>query len=515
MFRLLLSICLALGVSAIAAATDSKAQNIAEDGPPPIERILVAGATGRVGRIALQELNAAGYLARGMTRNAAKAKAELGDAFEWVEADVLNKDTLPAALEGVDRVICSIGVATPNGPVTPEMLNYGGVKNLIDAAKAAGVKQFVLISSIGVSHRFHLLNITFGNVLNWTRKSEEYLRASGLRYSIIRPGGLREGPGGVEAIELEQGDRKGGRHVIIADVAAVSVGTLNNADATGKTFEMLSDDTRPQGNWRLGLKLLEPDPNAGEFQDCETCPRMVVVPAGEFIMGSPENEPGRLYYEGPQRKITILQPFAVGKFEVTFDEWDACVADEGCGEYMPKDEGWGRGNRPVINVNWTDMQSYLRWLAVKTGYNYRLLSEAEWEYAARAGSTKTYSWGQIPDHNKANFGADTCCSGSKDGEDIWADQTAPVGSFPPNKFGLYDMLGNVYERTADCWNPSYVNAPLDGSAWLEGDCSARVLRGGSWISSPEFIRASERDAYNGYYRANVMGFRVARELQPN
>jgi len=513
MLRFLLSIGILL--SCTWAAGETKAQELSVNDLPQIERILVAGATGRVGRVAIADLNKAGFLVRGMTRNAAKAQLELGDAYEWVEADALDPATLPAAFEGVDRVICTIGVSTPGGSVTPEMLNYGGVKNLIDAAKAAGVKQFVFISSIGVSHRFHLLNITFDNVLYWTRQAEEYLRASGLSYSIIRPGGLREGVGGREAVVLEQGDRKGGRHVIIPDVAAVAVSTLNNAEAIGKTFEMLSDDTKPQADWRLQFKLLASDPNAGEFQDCAECPQMVVVPSGEFIMGSPDNERGRLYYEGPQRKVTIAAPFAVGKFEVTFDEWDACVADEGCGEYVPGDEGWGRSNRPVINVNWTDMQAYLRWLSVKAGYDYRLLSEAEWEYAARAGSTKTYSWGHIPNHNKANFGAETCCAGWAEGQDIWQNKTAPVGSFPPNKFGLYDMLGNVYERTADCWNPSYVNAPLDGSIWAEGDCTARVLRGGSWISSPEFIRAAERDAYNGYYRANVMGFRVARDLQPD
>ncbi len=230
---------------------------------------------------------------------------------------------------------------------------------------------------------------------------------------------------------------------------------------------------------------------------------MVVVPAGSFMMGSPDTEAGRSPDEGPQHRVTFAQPFAVGKYELTFDEWDACVADRGC-KHKPGDEGWGRGRRPVINVSWDDAQTYVAWLAKKTGKGYRLLSEAEWEYAARAGSTTAYPWGQEPGTNRANFYG----SGSQ-----WSGkQTAPVGRFKANAFGLFDMIGNVWEWTQDCWNDSYAGAPKDGSAWLKGDCVRRVVRGGSWDNYPEFARAACRNWYLPGVRLNDLGFRLARTL---
>ena len=254
----------------------------------------------------------------------------------------------------------------------------------------------------------------------------------------------------------------------------------------------------------------QPEPDKS-WRDCEVCPLLRAVPAGSFTMGSPPQESGRLVHEGPQHTVSFAAPFAIGVYEVTFAEWDACVDDGGC-NIFPGDEGWGRDDRPVININLDEMNAYLHWLTTKTGHVYRLPSEAEWEYAARAGTATVYWWGNEADHDYANFGADECCRGAADGRDVWQDQTAPVGRFPANAFGLHDLHGNVYERVRDCWTPNYVAAPADGSAWLDGDCRAIGLRGGSWISSPELIRAAERDAFNGYYRANVMGFRVVREL---
>ena len=210
---------------------------------------------------------------------------------------------------------------------------------------------------------------------------------------------------------------------------------------------------------------------------------MVVIPAGTFMMGSPDSEVGRSKDEGPQRKVTIARPFAVSRYEITFDQWDACMKEGGCKD-MPKDEGWGRGKRPVINVNWDNAQNYAAWLAKKTGKPYRLLSEAEWEYAARGGTTTRYPWGDEPGTNRANFNG----SGSQ-----WSGkQTAPVGSFEPNAFGLYDMIGNVWEWVEDCWNDSYQSAPTDGSAWESGDCGRRVVRGGSWYNEPESARVAIR-----------------------
>ena len=257
-------------------------------------------------------------------------------------------------------------------------------------------------------------------------------------------------------------------------------------------------------------------PGSGEsFKDCPECPEMVVVPAGSFTMGSPESEPQRESYEGPQHRVTIAKPFAVGKFAVTFAEWDACVAGGGCGGYKPKDNGWGRGNRPAINVSWEDAKAYVTWLAKKTGVSYRLLSEAEHEYAARAGTTTPFWWGSsiTPDQAAYNSTAAPYKGGGRKGE--YRAKTVPVNSFKPNPWGLYQVHGNVYEWLGDCWNENYSNAPTDGSVWTAGDCSKRVLRGGSWGSDPQYLRAALR-APRAYpsNRWDTDGFRVARTINP-
>jgi formylglycine-generating enzyme required for sulfatase activity len=243
------------------------------------------------------------------------------------------------------------------------------------------------------------------------------------------------------------------------------------------------------------------------FKECENCPEMVVVPAGSFMMGSPTSEPGHSADEGPQHTVTIARPFAVGRFSVTFDEWDACAGDGGCNGYKPSDEGWGRGRRPVINVSWDDAKAYVAWLSQKTGKSYRLLSGAEYEYATRAGTQTAYPWGNTIGTNNANCHS---CGSQWD-----AKQTAPVGSFPPNAFGLYDMVGNVREWTEDCYHATYVGAPLDGSAWIGGaDCSHRVVRAGSFLLAPAFLRSASRYWFSPDYRLRYLGFRVARALAP-
>ena len=192
------------------------------------------------------------------------------------------------------------------------------------------------------------------------------------------------------------------------------------------------------------------------FRDCaDVCPEMVVVPAGSFTMGSPANEKDRSAEEGPQRKVTIAKPFAVGKFEVTFAEWDACVAAKACtkAEGKAKDEGWGRGKRPVINVSWDDITNeYLPWLSKKTSKSYRLLTEAEWEYAARAGTTTRYSFGDEFSNAKANNDK---------------GKTVDVGQYPANAFGLHDLHGNAWEWVQDCYRDTYAGAPTDGTAATE------------------------------------------------
>lgn len=242
------------------------------------------------------------------------------------------------------------------------------------------------------------------------------------------------------------------------------------------------------------------------FKDCDVCPEMVVVPAGSFMMGSPQSEQGRDSDEGPQHPVTISRQFAAGKYEVTFDEWDACVRERGCG-HNPTDNGWGRGQRPVINVSWQDAKAYAEWLSSKTGRSYRLLTEAEWEYAARAGTMTAFSTGMTINPTQANYDATSSYAGSVTGP--YRQQTVPVGSFQPNAFGLYDVHGNVWEWTEDCWNGSYNGAPSDGSAWTSGDCGQRVLRGGSWFNNPWRLRSAYR-LRDLRFRTFTFGFRVAR-----
>ena len=235
------------------------------------------------------------------------------------------------------------------------------------------------------------------------------------------------------------------------------------------------------------------------FRDCpDMCPEMVVLPAGEFTMGSNE-----FNKEWPAHKVTIARPFAVGKFEVTFAEWDACGTEGGC-KHHPDDQGWGRGRRPVVNVSWHDAKAYVAWLSRKTGKIYRLLSEAEWEYAARAGTTTQYASGNAINKSQAQFS-----------EGGWgsAGKMVEVGSFPANKFKLHDLHGNVWEWVEDSWHPNYQGAPIDGSVWQGGDMSLRVLRGGGWYDNgPDNLRSANRYWIRPDVRGNGLGFRVARTL---
>ncbi len=247
------------------------------------------------------------------------------------------------------------------------------------------------------------------------------------------------------------------------------------------------------------------------FWEVPNGPGMVVIPAGRFMMGSSEGEEGGLEEERPRQRVIIARPFALGIYPVTFDQWDACVADGGGNGYSPADEGWGRGRRPVIHVSWNEAQAYLQWLNGKvepTGKEgpYRLPSEAEWEYAARAGTTTRYWWGDDKGRNMAN-----CIGGGSpwDGK-----QTAPVGSFRPNQFEVYDMLGNVWEWTQDTWHDTYRGRPLDGSAWVLGGSGDRTGRGGSWNCDANAIRVAIRGGNSPDRRFKDGGFRVARTLFP-
>jgi formylglycine-generating enzyme required for sulfatase activity len=251
------------------------------------------------------------------------------------------------------------------------------------------------------------------------------------------------------------------------------------------------------------------------FKECEDCPEMVVVAAGSFVMGSPNSEKDRYEREGPQHQVAFGQPFAVGKFAVTFEEWDACVADGGCGGHRPNDQGWGHGRQPVINVSWDDAKAYVAWLSRRTGKNYRLLSEAEREYVTRAGTTTPFWWGSAISTGQANYDGDFTYGGPK-GE--YRGRTVPVDSFQPNPWGLHQVHGNVWEWTEDCVNVDYNSAPSNGSAWTTGNCSGRVLRGGSWVNGPSFLRAAMREASRNRnatgYLSDHIGFRVGRTITP-
>jgi formylglycine-generating enzyme required for sulfatase activity len=252
------------------------------------------------------------------------------------------------------------------------------------------------------------------------------------------------------------------------------------------------------------------------FRECPECPEMVVIPAGSFVMGSPTDEVERRSNgaEGPQRRVAIGEPLSVGKFEVTFIEWDACVSGGGC-KHKPEDRGWGRGRRPVIKVSWDDItKQFLPWLSRKSGKAYRLLTEAEWEYAARAGTTTPFSTGRTITTDQANFDGNYTYpyGGSSTGQ--YRQKTVEVGSFKPNAFGLHDVHGNVWEWVEDCWHDNYQGAPTDGSAWTPGDCSRRVLRGGSWGDFPGTLRSALRDGRTPVDRESYGGFRVARTLTP-
>ena len=257
--------------------------------------------------------------------------------------------------------------------------------------------------------------------------------------------------------------------------------------------------------------------------DCEYCPLLTVVPPGSFVMGAMPGDPGRDDDEGPMHPVTIAEPLAVGVYEVSFREWDACVDGGGC-RHRPGDESWGRFDRPVINVNWSDAQAYVEWLSEETGALYRLLSEAEWEYVARAGVGTARYWdeesGQPCEYANSADLAGRSASGFRWPED-WMfatcddtfPVTAPVGAFSPNRFRLQDVLGNVWEWTQDCWNDRYSRAPDDGSSWESGDCRRRVVRGGAWNTQPLNVRVSVRDGILSNTRTNNLGFRVVRALE--
>lgn len=269
---------------------------------------------------------------------------------------------------------------------------------------------------------------------------------------------------------------------------------------------------------QLVAAQFEPTPGSGPggpapgetFSDCSECPTMIGIPAGTFLQGSPPNEPERDSNEGPQRVVSI-STFAMSIAEITYEEWDACFAAGACGRNAP-DWGMGRGDRPVGGISWSDAQEYVSWLSIETGGGYRLPTESEWEYAARAGTSGRFNTGSCISTSQANFDGSMPADGCSVGN--FRQDILPVASFSPNAFGLYDTHGNVLEWVQDCWNNSYSGAPTDGSAWISGACDSAVIRGGSAFTEGSWLRSADRHAFPKDTWGQSLGFRVVREYLP-
>jgi len=239
-------------------------------------------------------------------------------------------------------------------------------------------------------------------------------------------------------------------------------------------------------------------------------PKMVVIPAGSFLMGSPEGEFKRRVSEGPQHSVDFAEAFALGQTAVTFAEYDRFA--KATGRQLPSDENWGRGSRPVINVSWNDAQAYAKWLSEQTKEQYRLPSEAEWEYACRAGTNMPFSSGEVIVTDQINYNGNSPYRGD-DSKGEYRKQTVPVATLLANPWGLYEMHGNIWEWTADCWHRNYTDAPYDGTAWLEGlnaECNRRVIRGGAWCDKADLMRSATRSRSTISRIFYELGFRLVK-----
>jgi formylglycine-generating enzyme required for sulfatase activity len=239
------------------------------------------------------------------------------------------------------------------------------------------------------------------------------------------------------------------------------------------------------------------------FKECDICPEMVVVPKGSFTMGTPTSEPDRDVGEDPLHRVNIPRPFAVARFKISFDDWDACVADNGCDGIRGDDNGFGRGRLPAYGISFEAAKSYLAWISRKVGRTYRLPSESEREYFTRAGTTTPFWFGKTISAQQANYSASTPYANGPRGEDSKGPK--PVDAYMPNKFGLYQVHGNGWEWTEDYTQ----DTPADGSPWLEGDCNKRMVRGGPWNWSANMLRSGYR---YGVYAGSGYGFRIVRTL---
>ncbi len=326
--------------------------------------------------------------------------------------------------------------------------------------------------------------------------------------ATARPASATPPPQSSPAQPAERGERRGGvSHVVLIGAGLGAIGGVFGALAMSGVFS--GDEGSTRAEVATPSETTETTESAdasattdaagsedgisasATFQDCETCPVMTRLEGGVFVMGSPEGEPGRAAYEGPQRDVTVPS-FAMSEGEVTFAQWDACLDGGGCRGHRPSDRGFGRGDQPAMSLSWNDAQAYVQWLSVETGRSYRLPTEAEWEYAARAG-TETAYW----------FGAAASSAPDPRG------RPHPVSALAANPFGLYAMSGNMREWVQDCYLNTYEGAPTDGSAVTQGDCSRRVIRDGAWSSPASQSRSANRARIGANTRDRTYGFRVA------
>jgi len=409
------------------------------------------------------------------------------------------------------RALTAPGVAAPAPPASPQAT---APQTLSEAAQAWALVQSSDDLSVLEAFRKQYGTVNaFYDRLAAARIEDIGKRSAAAAAKADEERKTQEAERARAAAEAERKQREADAAAAAAAEAARKAEEQRKADAAKADTERqrVALLQKPEAEKTFVHKAAELSP--GEtFRDCPECPEMVVIPAGEYLMGSSNTEIAALVREqgdtfrreGPQHKVSFARQFAAGKFEVTFAEWEVCVSDGVCkSNSNPSDEGWGRGKRPIVNVSWHDAKEYVAWLSEKTGATYRLPTEAEWEYVARAGTSTKYSLGSVIAKSQAQFSEGAYGSAGK---------TSEVGSFKPNPFGLYDVHGNVWEWTEDCLRNSYDGAPSDGSAALEGDCAFRVLRGGSWNRFPEVLRSAFRFSSQVFHRYRDYGFRVCRTL---
>ncbi|PQA88212.1 formylglycine-generating enzyme family protein [Hyphococcus luteus] len=315
------------------------------------------------------------------------------------------------------------------------------------------------------------------------------------------------------AMEDGAGDDGAPAETAIAESVETGSGQTQTAalDSEGMERLIASVSDEVQGEDGTEENASAPDAAAqatgedGFFRDCVDCPQMARLPAGRFRMGAGQG--ARDPAESPARDVTIANPFAIGVHEITYEDWAPCVEAGVCP--AAPEHGWGGGRRPVVSVSYEDAQTYVGWLSTVTGEAYRLPSEAEWEYAARAGSDSAFAFGPTISVDQANFNGQYPYGG---GKGVFRERTTEVASFPPNAFGLYDMHGNAWEWTSDCWNPTHAGAPGDGSAVATGDCTKHVLKGGAWNTGGWRLRSAHRIGKASTKREFDNGFRIARDL---